>query len=510
MNNPRRIAILLVILMLVTVPPTFGKNGKTNHEEQIREGLFSIKSAELFDHVRELCRPEYRGRLTGDIGYDRAADWLIRQFRKLEISPFDSGGSYLQTFPHPYTWVEKDCYLRLHLPVNGEEIVKSYHYFDEFIPGSTSGSGTVTAEAVYVGYGITAPELGYDDYAGVEVKGKIVVMEREVPVSPDPERKKEFLKWRPYSFHQYKLKNAHDHGAVGMLYNYGPIGNPNNAYIENFIYTHVGEQVMADLFAGTGKDPQKVRETIQETLSPQSLPTGKTITIRNTTVHHPGGMGANVIGVIPGADPRLQDETIILGGHLDHLGHCYELIPGANDNASAVAVMLGVARGFQASGIRPPRTLLFLAFGAEEAAIRGAQHFLNHPPVSLKKVVGLINMDGVGIGREIHAAFGKNNPLLFSYFERANRSYVHRKFEAHYTHNLGRPRLDAAFFDWADIPVLSFFARGGGPDYPIYHTPHDHPGHITPEIMEDLARVIFAGIIELAFDPHKPARFRGR
>ncbi len=135
----------------------------------------------------------------------------------------------------------------------GGVIKKSYQYEDEFMPGGTSGSGEVTAEVVYVGYGITAPELGYDDYKGVDVKGKIVLMEPEVPVSPGEKTLELFKKWRPYSFHQYKLKNAAAHGAKGMIYNYGPIGNPNNAYVEGFVYHHVGAAVVADVFAGTGK-----------------------------------------------------------------------------------------------------------------------------------------------------------------------------------------------------------------------------------------------------------------
>jgi hypothetical protein len=102
------------------------------------------------------------------------------------------------------------------------------------MPGSTSGNGEVTAEVVYAGYGITAPELGYDDYAGIDVKGKIILIEREAPVSPDAGAEK-FNPWYNYSFHQTKLENAVKHGAAGMLYNYGPISNPNNAYNEKFM-----------------------------------------------------------------------------------------------------------------------------------------------------------------------------------------------------------------------------------------------------------------------------------
>ena len=112
------------------------------------------------------------------------------------------------------------------------------------------------------------------------------------------------------------------HGAKGMIYNYGPIGNPNNAYREGFVYHHVGAAVVADVFAGTGRKYADVMAAIRKELKPRSFATGKTMAIKNITVHHPEGVGFNVIGVIPGTDPKLKDEVIMLAGHLDHWGVC--------------------------------------------------------------------------------------------------------------------------------------------------------------------------------------------
>jgi hypothetical protein len=196
---------------------------------------------------------------------------------------------------------------------------------------------------VYAGYGITAPELGYDDYAGIDVRGKIVLIEREAPVSPGAGAEK-FTPWYEYSFHQHKLENAVKHGAIGMLYNYGPIANPNNSYNEKLIYVHVGDSVVNDIFSGMKTGHNEVVKRINSTLKPSSFTTGKIVTIRMSTSHFSGGKGSNIIGLIKGSDPELSREAIIIGAHLDHLGKCYEISPGANDNASAVAVMLGVAR----------------------------------------------------------------------------------------------------------------------------------------------------------------------
>ncbi|MGD8535822.1 MAG: hypothetical protein PVF66_08235, partial [Candidatus Aminicenantes bacterium] len=221
-------------------------------EQKLLQSLHSISSHKLFDYVKELASDKYAGRLTGTEEYNASAEWVASHFKKWGIKPGGDRGTYLQGFPNPYTLIFKDCEVYLHIPYKKSVLKKHYRYEDEFIPGATSGSGEVTAEVIYVGYGATAPELDYDDYKGVNVKGKIVLMEREAPVSPNDAEL--FKKWRPYSFHQYKLENAVKHGAKGMIYNYGPISNPNNSYDKNFIYSHVGRVVVEDVFSGTGRN----------------------------------------------------------------------------------------------------------------------------------------------------------------------------------------------------------------------------------------------------------------
>ena len=173
-------------------------------EQKLLQVFHSISSHKLFEYVKELASDKYEGRLTGTEVYNASADLVAAHFSEWVIKPAGDKNTYLQAFPNPYTLIFEDCEVSLHIPVKDSVIKKYYTYEDEFIPGATSGSGEVTAEVIYVGYGITAPELGYDEYKDVDVKGKIVLMEREAPVSPreDPEL---FEKWRPYSFHQYIL-----------------------------------------------------------------------------------------------------------------------------------------------------------------------------------------------------------------------------------------------------------------------------------------------------------------
>ena len=330
------IFIPIIIIGMLVVPWTLYSQGEETKpvltgEEKILDAMHGISSHTIMAHVNELCAEKYGGRLTGTPGYDASAQWLASMLKKWGVKPGGDNGTYFQKFPNPYTLVLESGSIQLHIPFKKNTVIrKSYEYQNDFFPGSTSGSGEVEAEVVYVGYGITAPELGYDEYKGLDVRGKIVMVEREVPVSPAKEPEV-FKKWRPYSFHQYKVTNARDHGAAGLLYVYH-IVNPNCLYFKDLVVMNVGKSIVEDIFAGTGKTHGDVLEKIEKTRKPQSFRTKKTVTLRNVTGHHPEGVGSNVIGIIEGSDPGLKKEAVILGAHLDHLGHNHRMMPGANDN----------------------------------------------------------------------------------------------------------------------------------------------------------------------------------
>jgi hypothetical protein len=469
--------------------------GQSAWDADLIKAMHTITSRDLLEYVKIQCDDKYQGRLTGTPEYQACAQWLADEFDKWGLVPGGENGSWFQWFPIPYTLVLPDCGLSMHIPLkNGGTILKQYRYISEYMPGSTSGNGEVTGEVVYAGYGITAPELGYDDYSKIDVKGKIILIESEAPVSPGAGPAK-FNPWYEHSFHQSKLQNAVKHGAVGMIYNYGPIANPNNAYDKNFIYVHIGDSVVRDVFSGSGLNHDTILREIRTKLQPRSFNTKKVVTIKMSTSHFPDGRGSNVIGLIKGSDPVLNQETIIV--HLDHLGKCYEIIPGANDNASAVAVMMGVAKALSESKIPLKRSVAFVAFGSEEQAIIGSKAYIENPSMPLDKSI-LLNMDGVGIGNSIGANAGKNFPVLWSFIEDANNKFVHRPLTTNNFPNLGRPRLDAARFMRAGVPSLSFYTFGSA-NY--YHVPLDNTDIIKPEIMEDLCQLLFISVVNMANSP---------
>jgi hypothetical protein len=155
--------------------------------DRLLTAMHGISSNVILDWVKELASDTYGGRLTGTPGYDASAAWTVNLLQGWKYQPAGDAGTYYQEYANPYTLVKPGTELKLHVPVQGGgTIFKSYVWEQEFFQGSTSDSGTITAETVYVGYGITAHELRYDDYAGVDVKGKIVVVEAEVPMGPEP------------------------------------------------------------------------------------------------------------------------------------------------------------------------------------------------------------------------------------------------------------------------------------------------------------------------------------
>ena len=213
------------------------------------------------------------------------------------------------------------------------------------------------------------------------MRGKIVLVEVEVPIDPDAEPG-EFAKWRPYSFHQYKVRNARDHGAAGMLYHY-PIANPNCLYIPDLVLTYVGPEVVHDIFRGSGRNYEQVVKSIRKTRRERSFASGKVMTLKNFSEHHAEGVGENVLALLPGGDPLLRNETILISAHLDHLGMNPFLTPGANDNASGVAVAMAVAQAMAGMEPRPRRSVAFLFFAAEEQGVKGSEYYLQHQPPAL-------------------------------------------------------------------------------------------------------------------------------
>jgi hypothetical protein len=468
-------------------------SAQQSDSDKILKTFHSISSKELLEYAEELSSDKYAGRLSGSPEYMEAAKWCASKFKEWGIQPANKG-SYFQYFKNEYSEVKT---LGSVVYFNGNE--KMYLDFPEdYLPGSNSASGTVQAELVYVGHGITAPELNYDDYATIDVKGKIIVLEGGTPYTKnDPT----LAKWTPYAYHRYKFRNAVKHGAAGMVYA-SKIANPNTVNLDGFIYAHLDAKIIEQLFTDAGKNYKEVRAQLKNREVPSfAFPEKQKIFIRAETEYFPEAKSCNVVGLIEGSDPKLKDEVIIVGGHLDGQGKMGDVVfPGALDNASGIADILGAAKALATSEVKPKRSVLFILIGGEECGLYGAKHYCQNPLFPIDKTKMMINLDMVGNGTSFYLTGGKTHTDLYRHFEEANTNFLHRQMATNEVRiNYGRPRSDASVFEAVGIKTFGLWTRGSvHPEY--YHHPLDKTNVLTPEIMEDAAKLLYLGVLGVACD----------
>ncbi|MBI2544790.1 MAG: M28 family peptidase [Candidatus Rokubacteria bacterium] len=361
----------------------------------------------LLDQVKILSAPEMEGRASGTPGADRAAGHIAQVFRKAGLRPC-CGNGYLQTF-------EVVTGTRLGTPNSFALVTPAPRPFAlgrDFTPVAVSSDGTAEGDVIFVGYGITAGNLHYDDYAGVDARGKIVLAMSGDPGAADPASPFRRPEAYHYAERSHKIINAREHGARAMILVSRPGSERERLPTLRGITQPWGIQVVfvtrkaaGALLAPSGKQLAALQETIDRSLTPQSFPLPGVRVKLEVALVRERGTAANVAGILPGTDPRLKDESIVIGAHYDHLGRGGEgsLAPdeigkihfGADDNASGTTGVMALARTFAARG-GLPRTLVFVAFGGEELGILGSSHYTQHPLLPLEKTVLMLNMDMIG------------------------------------------------------------------------------------------------------------------
>ena len=475
---------LILILLVGWCCSVKAQHGKMSKE--IMDVFHSISSDEIMEYVHELCKEEYNGRLAGTGEYMKCAFWCAEQLCDFGLEPAGDDGSYLQHFRMPMTSLI-DCRLK---KVGNEQ---EYVFPRDFYPGMNSDSGKVeNAEVVYAGYGITAPEYGYDDYEGIDVKGKIVIIERGIPYR-DKDEKKRFDLYMRYASESYKLPQALKKGAAAVLL-VGKLAHTGIAFSKGMIYTHVDPSMVDELVTEAGYTRDGLKKQIGEKQKPCSFNTGCRLNMDVVTRHYPYATTCNVIGVIKGVDTT---SSIVLGAHLDHLGNNGLIFPGALDNASGVALQLAVAKALAASEIKPEKNIVFAFFGAEERGIKGAIHYLNHPTFPLDKTMCMLNIDMVGNGNGLSVWGAESFPAVAKIFAQVNDRWLHREFEVTpYERAVSYSQADGDEFSKRGIPAL-YIATTEELKPMYYHDPRDRAETLTPEIMEDAARMLFLALPEI-------------
>lgn len=449
---------------------------------QCGEGISSrhvshqITSEDLQHDVKFLASDELQGRRIGTPGANRAAAFIRQSFQDAKIPPGNLG-RYYQTFDY-IAGVELGPDNAFYMLAN--DSMGAYTVDQDFRPLGLSSSGEVKGVLAFAGYGISADSLGYDDYVGLDVRNKIVLLLSYGPEGNNPQG--EFGR---YLSLRYKASNAQAHGAKGMIVIPGPEPYPEDRLVR-LQYDQAGDAGIPAISAKRGlfeplfaQQADSLRE-IQAQLNLHKvgggiLFQGVAVTI-HTDLHYIHKNGENIIGYIPGTDSVARNSAIILGAHYDHLGMggAGSLAPGTNDvhngaddNASGTAALLELGRYF--SGPEHPlrHTILFLAFSGEEEGLLGSKHYVRDPPFPLDKTIAMLNMDMIGRPRDSTLFVGDTDtsPVWDSLLTAANRKYHWHLGES----KVGYESSDHVSFYAKDIPVLFFFTGVHGD----YHRPSD-------------------------------------
>jgi hypothetical protein len=475
-----------------------------------------ITPERLCAHISRLASDEFLGRNTPSPGLDSAAAYIAAEFRNCGLEPVK--GSYYQTF---YL-----CKKNLGEP-NTLAVVKNGVRHDlklktGFVPFDVCSSGKVEAPLVFAGYGITAPEYKYDDYAGLDVTGKWVLVIRSEPQAEDSASVFEGTNSTRHASTEAKMRNAARHGAAGLLIVNGPLRSvslkpkgfpwpslskiiPADALPFGMCgdadtampVLHVGEELVSLLFGGVDS-LRRIQATIDSTLVPVNLAFPDALVSADITITEERMATQNVVGLIRGTGP--SGEVLVIGAHYDHVGYMKALpgpitdsiFNGADDNASGTAGVMTVAKAFSQLKRPPARSVLFILFAGEEKGLFGSRYYVSHPLFPLDKTAAMLNLDMIGRnGTDSLSLVGAPvSPDIAAIARKENR-----KTKLALTD-------DSDFLGGSDhypfyrkkIPFMFFFS-GLHKDY---HTPADNPDKIDCKKAARVSQLVFRTAMSIA------------
>jgi len=419
-----------VLSETTAIPANESKGFATLNESSLRSDLLFVASDRL------------AGRMSLQPGDDEAIRWIADQFSKAGLSPVVAGAdgkpSYLQSF-ELIEYRPDRAVSTVTLTRGGQQTVwhapEAFGYFKDQVD--------ITAPVVFAGFGITAPELDYDDYKGIDAKGKIVFVFDHEPQEDDPRSIFNGTGNTRYATARVKLLNAQAHGAVALVV----VAEPNRKHLTNAERSariggsvtravpipsqaiaadelHIPavlvlDPVAAALLGTSGTTGSELQSAIDKDLTSQSRElrdTTLTLHLRNTSERR--GVTSNVAALLEGSDPKLRSETILISAHHDHDGtascsegkggidengkatpagpDCLQVWHGADDNGSGTVGVVNLARAFAANGVRPKRSILFVVFASEERGLLGAYWMAAHPLRPLATTRAMINFDMIG------------------------------------------------------------------------------------------------------------------
>ncbi len=386
----------------------------TEQAAPVAHAAVSGDAKALQAHLEFLASDALEGRDTGSRGHEIAAQYIVSNFKALGLEPAGDNGTYYQRIKFRRSSL-KEGSASFSIDT-GEEVVE-LEYGKEFLtgPSAYAEQSEVTAPVVFVGYGLVSEEFGLNDYANVDVDGKVVMMVSGRPADLPSEE--------GAHLNSSKKRFAAERGAVGIITLHTPAreevrpfkvsamyqrapsvtwlnqeGEPNRAYKSLVGGAYIDFNAAEPLFAKAAISMDEVFAQLEKEQQPKPFELGVSVTLKLASEHDEIS-SPNVAAILPGSDPELKNEYVVYTAHSDHIGMTQDLSQddhinnGAMDNASGVSVLLETARMFVESGERPKRSILFLSVTAEERGLLGADYFAHFPTVPLQQIVANVNLD---------------------------------------------------------------------------------------------------------------------
>jgi Zn-dependent M28 family amino/carboxypeptidase len=470
----------------------------------------SVDPGRYLDDIKALTAPAMEGRGDGSKGLTRAADLIEKRFKELGLKPAGTQ-SYFQPFAL-ITGAKLAGHNRLAVEQGGEK--KELKLKQDFVPFSFSSSGAVMAPMVFAGYGASAEEFNYDDYAGMDVKDKIVVVLRYEPTGFAAKSGNTGLTRHAQLI--TKAINARNHGARAVVFvngklgdgeedlltRFGSLSGPENAGI---LLVQVKNSVADAWLRAGGKSLAEVQEHINSSTQPASFTLPDTLRLALAVdIETMSATVNNVLAYLPGK----TDEYVIIGAHYDHLGRgnadslapsqIGKIHPGADDNASGTAGVLELARLLAPQKGELERGILFASFAGEELGLLGSAAWVKEPTLPLDKAVAMINMDMIGRIRENRIYVGGVGTGT-TFKPELERVLGKSGFQVEYSVG-GYAASDHTSFVGKRIPVLFFFS-GLHSDY---HKPSDTWDKINSQSAAQLLDLIADISLDLASASERP------
>lgn len=460
----------------------------------------AIKGTEIMQHLRFLASDELAGRKPGTPGGDSAAAYIAREFARFGLEPGGENGSFFQPFEFTAAMKmgKKNTFA---FTSSGENPIAGI-LDSTFRPLTFSSTSSYEGEVVFAGYGITTKDTLYDDYAGLQVAGKAVIVLRGSPDTSNPTGP-----YNQYLSLRFKTARAKELGASAVIFVTGEVEN-NEERLVSFVYDRTPSDAGIPVVSVTrsladqileygGVSVNELQNAINASQKPKSMPLPGVRVALETDVQEVKVTTSNVIGILRGNDPALRDQYLVIGAHYDHLGmggegsgstapDKHEIHNGADDNASGTSALLDVAEAFASRRKELQRTIVFMAFAAEESGLLGSAYFANHPTYPLDRTAAMLNMDMVGRlqDRKLTVFGTGTSPGFETLLTKLNSDST---FLLTFNRDGFGPSDQSSFYA-KNIPVLHFFTN----THTDYHNPSDDADKINVEGIEKVARYVFA------------------